>query len=190
MNQVLLIILLSALLTGSVTAQEIRFKGMIIPLFEHSLATEFVFHPRWSVQMAYQNHIELGDNRYYHHRLTPSVRYYLISDRLLLDRIYGEFFHRSARIRHIPDQSDVRLLKYKSQSIGLALGKQFLFKSRNMFMDISLGRYFIYRGNVDIDRPAFDMFIQGDKGRIRLDFKLGLRLRSKQEVSIRRQEYQ
>jgi hypothetical protein len=179
MKPVLLILLISCLLTGSVKAQEVRLKGMVIPLFEHSLASEFVLHPNWSVQLAYQNQIELGDNIYYHHRLSPSVRYYHTTDRPLLDRIYGEFFNRSSFIRHIPDQSDDRLKKYQSQSIGFSLGKQIFFRSRNMFMEFSLGRYFIYHGNVEIDRPIFNVFIHGNHSRTRVDFKLGFRLRPK-----------
>jgi hypothetical protein len=182
MKPVFQTILLSCLLASSSTAQETRIKGLVIPLFDHSIATEYVFHRNLSVQMSYQNQIELGDNIYYHHRLTPSVRYYVTTERPLLDGIYGEFFHRSARIRHIPDQSDDRLKKYQSQSIGLALGKQVFFRSRNMFMEFSFGRYLIYKGNVDIDRPAFDMFIHGNASRTRLDFKLGFRLRSKPHV--------
>jgi hypothetical protein len=185
MRPVLLILFFSCLGNVSSYAQDLRFKGMVIPLFEHSLASEFAFHPNWSVQLGYQNQIELGDNTYYHHRLTPSIRYYLTTDRLMFDRIYGEFFHRSAHIRHIPDQSDVRLIKYQSQSIGFALGKQIFFKSRNMFMEFSLGRYFIYKGNTWVDRPAFHMFIHGDESRTRLDFKLGFRLRSHPKEQVK-----
>ena len=166
------------------SAQDIRVKGLVIPLFEHALATEFAFHPNWSVQLGYQNHIELGDNVYYHHRLTPSFRYYIRSDRGVVDGLFAEAFHRSTFIRHIPDQSDVRLKKYQSQSIGFALGKQHFFRSRNMFMEWSVGRYLIYHGNSWIDRPRFDMFIHGDDGRTRLDFKLGLRLRSRQREVV------
>ena len=182
MKPVLLILFFSCLGNGATYTQDLRLKGLVIPLFEHSFASEYAFHPNWSVQMGYQNHIELGDNIYYHHRLTPSVRYYLSADRLMFDKIYGEFFHRSAFIRHIPDQSDERLIKYRSQSIGFALGKQIFFRSRNMFMEFSLGRYLIYKGNALVDRPAFHMFIHGEDSRTRLDFKLGFRLRAHQKV--------
>lgn len=161
-----------------VTAQEIRLKGLVIPLFEHAVAVEYLPHPNWSVQLGYQNHIELGDNVYYHHRFTPSLRYYLASDRTLLNGLFGEAFHRSSFIRHIPDQSDVKLIKYQSQSAGVALGKQIFFRSRNMFMEFSVGRYIIYSGDARVDRPSFEMFIHGNEGRTRFDFKLGFRLPS------------
>jgi hypothetical protein len=186
MNPVLLILLFSCLFTGSAKAQEVRLKGMVIPLFEHSIAAEYAFRPNWSVQMAYQNQIELGDNIYFHHRLSPSVRYYHTTDRPLLDRIYGEFYHRSSFIRHIPDQSDDRLKKYQSQSIGFSLGKQIFFRSRNMFMEFSFGRYLIYNGNVEVDRPVFNVFIHRNESRTRVDFKLGFRLRSKKPGSEKR----
>lgn len=189
MKPVLLIVFTCLLSSGSLKAQEVRLKGMFIPLFEHSLATEYLFYPNWSVQVAYQNQIELGDNVYYHHRITPSIRYYLTTELQLLDRIYGELFHRSARIRHIPDQSDDHLKKYQSQSVGFALGKQIFFKSRNMFMEFSFGRYFLYKGNIDIDRPAFNMFIHGNDSRTRVDFKLGFRIRSKNNESEKRFDY-
>lgn len=179
MRAVYLTLVLNFLSAIGLYAQEIRLKGLVIPVFEHAVASEYAFSRHWAVQMAYQNHIELGDNIYYHHRFTPSVRYYIVSDHRVLDNFYGEAFHRTAFIRHIPDQSDVKLIKYQSQSLGLALGKQIFFRSRNMFMDISVGRYFIYDGNSWIDRPRFDLFIHGEQSRTRLDFKLGFRLRSR-----------
>ncbi len=163
----------------SASAQEIRLKGLVIPLFEHAVAAEYVFKPTWSVQLAYQNHIEVGDNVYYHHRISPSLRYYLPSEAAILNGLFGEFFHRTAWIRHIPDQSDEKLIKYQSQSAGFALGKQIFFRSRNMFMEFSVGRYHIYKGNSWVDRPRFDLFIHGEQMRTRLDFKLGFRLRSR-----------
>jgi hypothetical protein len=162
-------------------AQELRLKGLVIPLFEHTVAVEYLNKKKWSVQLGYQNHVELGDNVYYHHRLTPSIRYYLSSDRVFLHGLFGEAFHRSSFIRHIPDQSDVTLKKYQSQSVGIAFGKQIYFRSRNMFMEFSWGRYLIYQGNFWVDRPRFDIFIHGDDMRTRLDFKLGFRLHSRQK---------
>jgi hypothetical protein len=50
-----------------------------------------------------------------------------------------------------------------------------------MFMDLSVGRYFIYAGNSWIDRPRFDLFIHNEKTRTRLDFKFGFRLKSNKE---------
>lgn len=182
MRTALWILFVQWLISSTAMGQEIRLKGLVIPLFEHSVAGEYVFHRNFSFQLAYQQHIELGDNTYYHHRVLPSVRFYIASNRSLFDRIYGEVFHRSTFIRHIPDQSDVSLIKYNSQSAGFSLGKQVLFRSRNMFMDFSLGRYFIYQGNSQIDRPGFDLFIQGEKGRIRLDFKLGFRLNARKKA--------
>ncbi len=182
MRALYLTIVLNSLMVMGVIAQETRLKGLVIPLFEHAVAGEYAFGRHWSVQMAYQNHIELGDNIYYHHRFTPSVRYYIASNHTFLDNFYGEAFHRTAFIRHIPDQSDVSLIKYQSQSLGFALGKQIFFRSRNMFMDISVGRYFIYQGNSWIDRPRFDLFIHGEQTRTRLDFKFGFRLKSRKHV--------
>jgi hypothetical protein len=182
MKTLYLTLVLHSLTALGVYAQETRLKGLVIPLFEHAVSAEYVFGRQWSVQLGYQNHIELGDNIYYHHRITPSLRYYFASSRTILDHIYGEAFHRTAFIRHVPDQSDVRLIKYQSQSVGLALGKQIFFRSRNMFMDFSVGRYFIYDGNSWIDRPRFDLFIQGEQSRTRLDFKLGFILKSRKTV--------
>jgi hypothetical protein len=181
MRTVYLMIVFISMKALAVSAQETRLKGLVIPLFEHSVAAEYAFGQNWSLQMGYQNHIELGDNIYYHHRFTPSLRYYISSQQTFFDHFYGEAFHRTAFIRHVPDQSDVRLIKYQSQSVGFAFGKQVFFRSRNMFMDLSVGRYFIYAGNSWIDRPRFDLFIHNEKTRTRLDFKFGFRLKSNKE---------
>lgn len=153
-------------------AQEYRIKAFFIPVFEHSIAGEVLMNKHLAFQMAYQNHNELGDNRYFHHRIMPSVRYYFISDDLFLDRFYGEFFHRSAFIRHIPDQSDASVYKYNTQSVGLSAGKQIIFR-RNVFMDLSFGHYYIYAGDAEDDYSDFNFFNYSERNRWRIDIKIG-----------------
>lgn len=153
-------------------AQEYRLKAFLIPLLDHSVAGEVLFHRRLSFQLAYQNHIEWGDNRYFHHRMMPSLRYYHLTANRLFDRFYAEVFHRSAFIRHIPDQSDVPFYDHRTQSVGLSLGKQILFK-RNFLMDLSLGRYRTYSGDAMDDHSDFSLFPFTEGDRWRIDVKVG-----------------
>lgn len=168
--------LLSGLLIGvlAVHGQGFRLKAFILPVFEHSLAGEVLHGRHLGFQLAYQNHNVLGDNRYFHHRVIPSVRYYFLDDTRLLDRLYLEVFHRSAWIRHLPDQSSVPMYKYRSQSIGLSAGKQILFRGNRMLMDLSFGHYLIYAGDASRDYSDFNFFRYTERNRWRVDLKMGL----------------
>ena len=158
---------------SAVLSQEFRFKFFLIPILDHSVAGEVLVGRRLGFQLAYQNHIEPGDNRYFHHRIMPSVRYYMLSEKRFLDRFYAELFHRSAFIRQIPDQDPEPYYDYSTQSLGFAVGKQFLFR-RNFLMDFSLGRYRLYAGDAKDDHSDFDFLNPyGARDRWRIDVKLG-----------------
>ena len=172
MKKMLAFIFTHVFLNGFIIAQEYRIKAFFIPVFEHSIAGEVLISKHLAFQLAYQNHNELGDNRYFHHRFMPSVRYYFLSDDRFLDRFYGEFFHRTAFIRHIPDQSDVAVYKYNTQSVGLSAGKQIIFR-RNVFMDLSFGHYYIYAGDAEDDYSDFNFFNYTERNRWRIDVKIG-----------------
>jgi hypothetical protein len=161
-----------ASLTGS--GQDFRLKAFFIPVFEHSVAAEWFTGRHLGFQLTYQNHNELGDNRYFHHRVMPSVRYYARTDSRWTDRLYMELYHRSAWIRHIPDQSSVPLYRYATQSLGLSAGKQVLFRGNRMLMDLSFGHYLIYAGDAKQDFSDFNFFRFTERNRWRIDIKLGL----------------
>lgn len=154
--------------------QEYRLKAFVLPVFEHSLAAELVSGGHLGLQLAYQNHNVLGDNRYFHHRVVPSLRYYVLTDSPWSDRLYLEIFHRSAWIRHVPDQSSVPLYRYRSQSLGLSAGKQILFRGNRMLMDLSFGHYIIYAGDASRDYSDFNFFRYSERNRWRIDIKVGL----------------
>lgn len=160
--------------TLAANGQEYRLKAFVLPVFEHSLAAELVSGGHLGIQLAYQNHNVLGDNRYFHHRLIPSIRYYALTDSRWTDRLYLELFHRSAWIRHVPDQSRDPLYRYSSQSIGLSAGKQILFRGNRMLMDLSFGHYIIYAGDASKDYSDFNFFRFTERNRWRIDIKIGL----------------
>lgn len=160
--------------TWGASGQTYRLKGLVIPVFEHSVAVELLSGSHIGLQLAYQNHNVLGDNRYFHHRVMPSVRYYLNTDRRWSDRFYLELFHRSAWIRHVPDQSSVPLYRYRSQSLGLSVGKQIVFRGNRMLMDISFGHFLIYAGDASRDYSDFNFFRYTERNRWRIDLKIGL----------------
>jgi hypothetical protein len=172
MKKTLAFIITLVFFGGCIVAQEYRLKAFFIPVFEHSIAGEVLINKHLAIQLAYQNHNELGDNRYFHHRIMPSVRYYFLSDDRFLDLFYGEIFHRTAFIRHIPDQSDVAVYKYNTQSVGLSAGKQIMFR-RNIFMDLSFGHYYIYAGDAEDDYSDFNFFNYTERNRWRIDIKIG-----------------
>lgn len=183
MKKTLAFIFTLVFLSGFIVAQEYRIKAFFIPVFEHSIAGEVLISKHLAFQLAYQNHNELGDNRYFHHRFMPSVRYYFLSDDRFLDRFYGEFFHRTAFIRHIPDQSDVAVYKYNTQSVGLSAGKQIIFR-RNVFMDLSFGHYYIYAGDAEDDYSDFNFFNYTERNRWRIDVKIGWILGKKKSKAV------
>jgi len=154
--------------------QTYRVKAFLLPVLEHSAAVEVVPRQHVGLQLLYQNHNVLGDNRYFHHRLIPSVRYYVRTDTRISDRLYAELFHRSAWIRHIPDQGSAPFYGYRSQSLGISLGKQFAFRGNRMLLDLSIGHYRIYAGDAARDFSDFYLFPYRERARWRVDLKLGL----------------
>lgn len=172
--------------TLAVKGQEYRLKAFVLPVFEHSLAAEMVSGGHLGIQITYQNHNVLGDNRYFHHRLIPSIRYYALTDNRWTDRLYLELFHRSAWIRHIPDQSSVPLYRYASQSIGLSAGKQIVFRGNRMLMDLSFGHYIIYAGDAARDYSDFNFFRYTERNRWRIDIKIGLGWNARPKVQTKR----
>jgi hypothetical protein len=173
--------LLSALILAVLGAsgQRYRLKALVIPVFDHTVAAEILSGSHIGLQMAYQNHNVLGDNRYFHHRVIPSIRYYVNTDKRWSDRFYLECFHRSAWIRHLPDQSSVPLYRYRSQSLGLSLGKQVVFRGSRMLMDMSFGHYRIYAGDAARDFSDFNFFRYTERNRWRIDLKIGLGWKAK-----------
>lgn len=173
--------LLTVLLLTAIAAsgQAYRVKALVIPVFEHSLAAEILTGSLVGLQLTYQNHNVLGDNRYYHHRVIPSLRYYVNTEHRWSDRFYLELFHRSAWIRHVPDQSSVPLYRYRTQSLGLSAGKQIVFRGNRMLMDLSFGHYIIYAGDASRDYSDFNFFRYTERNRWRIDLKIGLGWKSK-----------
>lgn len=173
--------LLTVLLLTAIAArgQAYRVKALVIPVFEHSLAAEILTGSHVGLQLTYENHNVLGDNRYYHHRVIPSLRYYVNTEHRWSDRFYLELFHRSAWIRHVPDQSSVPLYRYRTQSLGLSAGKQIVFRGNRMLMDLSFGHYIIYAGDASRDYSDFNFFRYTERNRWRIDFKIGLGWKSK-----------
>lgn len=173
--------LLTVLLLTAIAAsgQAYRVKALVIPVFEHSLAAEILTGSHVGLQLTYQNHNVLGDNRYYHHRVIPSLRYYVNTEHRWSDRFYLELFHRSAWIRHVPDQSSVPLYRYRTQSLGLSAGKQIVFRGNRMLMDLSFGHYIIYAGDASRDYSDFNFFRYTERNRWRIDLKIGLGWKSK-----------
>lgn len=173
--------LLTVLLLTAIAAsgQAYRVKALVIPVFEHSLAAEILTGSHVGLQLTYQNHNVLGDNRYYHHRVIPSLRYYVNTEHRWSDRFYLELFHRSAWIRHVPDQSSVPLYRYRTQSLGLSAGKQIVFRGNRMLMDLSFGHYIIYAGDASRDYSDFNFSRYTERNRWRIDLKIGLGWKSK-----------
>jgi len=160
------------------TGQDIRIKGMFFPFIEHSIAVENLTHQNVSVQVLYQNRIELGDNKYYHHKVIPSIRYYFSSDKRFINQLYIEAFYRYAYIKHFPDQSEEPYYKYYSNSLGLDVGKQ-LFLSDNFFIEFGAGYYYIYSGK------EWYNFSDNDRHRLRIDLKIGVALTRKKKKTCR-----
>jgi hypothetical protein len=156
------------------TGQDIRIKGMFFPFLEHSIAVENLTHQNVSVQVLYQNRIELGDNEYYHHRVIPSIRYYFSSEKRFINRLYIEAFYRYAYIKHFPDQSDVPYYNYYSNSFGLDGGKQF-FLSDRLLIDFGVGYYYIYSGK------EWHNFSDNNRHCLRIDLKFGVALTRKKD---------
>lgn len=174
MKKALVLCFPSLLAIFPVYGQVYRVKAFLLPVFDHSVAVEVVPRQQLGFQLLYQNHNVLGDNRYFHHRLMPSVRYYLRTEGRIADRLYAEVFHRSAWIRHIPDQSRTPLYRSRSQSLGIAIGKQVAFRGNRMLLDLSFGHFRIYAGDAVRDFSDFNLFPYSERSRWRADLKLGL----------------
>ncbi len=160
------------------TGQDNRIKGIIFPFIEHSIGVEKLITKNISVQLLYQNRIIPGDNRYFHHNLIPSIRYYISSNKGLINLIYIELFYRYAYVKHFGDQSIEPYYKYYSNSIGVDIGKQ-IFLSKNFFMEFGVGYYYMYSG-----KEQYNHF-EGDKNNLRIDLKVGIRLHCKKEKTSR-----
>ena len=159
----------------TVTGQDIRIKGLFFPFLEHSIAVENLTNKNVSVQVTYQNQIELGDNVYYHHRVVPSIRYYFSSDKSFINRLYIDVFYRYVFIRHYPDQSVVPFYNYYSNSLGLMGGRQF-FLSDRFLIDFAVGYYYIYSGK------EWYNFSDDNRHRLRIDIKFGVALTRKKKI--------
>jgi hypothetical protein len=179
------LLLISIVFLGmrTVTAgQDIRIKGMFFPLAEHSVGLEILLNKHFSGQLLYQNQIQLHEGHsHLHHRLIPSIRYYLLSDNKVLNHLYIETFYRQSFIRL---RSDTRVFKYATSSFGLSAGRQFILSDK-FLIDLSFGHYYIYSNNENEwqDFPNNIIFPYQYRHRWRIDIKFGFILTNKKTTS-------
>jgi hypothetical protein len=163
------------LLSFTLKGQEIRSKAIFFPLIEHSMGMEVFMNNNFSIQLLFQNQIILGDNNYSQNRFIPSLRYYMISEKRIINNFFFDGYYRLNFIKLNPDQSFGHLF-FRTSAAGINLGRKFNL-SKVISLEPSYGHYYIFSGDASEDYLFGELFKYHPRIRTRIDLKLGFKIK-------------